>query len=282
MQHPRPTARTRDAGKAMQRRVDRKSSGSSASAGTIPLNCIELITLQLPNLHWCRLKVSSVQLHSVQFIRTTCFFTPAAIAIFAERLQASLARGPRRINSCAVMVKLLILGGAAARTEATALPTRASKPPDQCSNLLGAVAALNRRHPYCCADSWAQSQDCVRTWPELLGDRFSWRTCNVAVPHSGSDALSSQCRSIERRVENGMELEPESWAIIHTGGNDLYYSTPAEIGMLVATGFAHKAGCGACINLRPALLRRLCHHVQEAVIRLYGLGIRHIVLARRT
>ena len=127
------------------------------------------------------------------------------------------------------------------------------------------------------ADSWAQSQDCIRTWPELLGDRFGWRTCNLAVPHSGSDALSSQCQSIERRVENGMELESEAWAIIHTGGNDLYYSTPAEIGALVVAGFAHKAGCGVC-TLRPALITRLCDHVQAAVRRLYSLGIRHIVL----
>ena len=163
------------------------------------------------------------------------------------------------------MTKLLILGGAHSPSpfhskealrhtaQCVAQPTLASFSPPP-------------------ADSWV-SAGCDRSWAEQIGDQRRWNTHNVAVAGSSSESLTHQCRSIERSVERGMELAEDTWVIIHTGGNDLYYSTSAELGALCAV--RHRLTQSACRHYTslPCTLSQPCTptqrrawHISRAVV----------------
>ena len=121
-------------------------------------------------------------------------------------------------------------------------------------------------------DSWANSADHIHTWPELLARHWGWRLINLALPHSGSDALHVQMRDLCHLLAGhpGTTLGAEDLAIIHTGGNDLYYSQPSSLAAVAITGpFASV--------FAPHIGRSLSYNVQTLSIGLLNLGVRHIV-----
>jgi len=95
-------------------------------------------------------------------------------------------------------------------------------------------------------DSWARC-DGVHTWPELLGEQLGWATINVALPGSDSGTLELQLQLLAKVLErSGRQLHPDSWALVHTGGNDLLRTGPNGIIRAVV-----RTLCGCCACLPP-------------------------------
>ena len=67
-------------------------------------------------------------------------------------------------------------------------------------------------------DSWASSVDCIDTWPELIGQRWRWQLLNLAEPHSGSNRLNAQLRTLCESQLARDSITADDVAIIHTGG----------------------------------------------------------------
>ena len=123
-------------------------------------------------------------------------------------------------------------------------------------------------------DSWV----CSDTWPEIVARRWKWESINLAKPHSGSSMLSHQLHLLNSMVANARDdnmqlLDEDVVAIIHTGGNDLYFAPPAEVAALAG---AAVSGCHHCKH--PLIVSRLTTNVQRAVIQLMELGCRRIAL----
>lgn len=117
-------------------------------------------------------------------------------------------------------------------------------------------------------DSWANSADHIHTWPEMLATRWGRTLINLAMPHSGSDQLHVQQRDLCLLLSDRC-LGEDDLAIIHTGGNDLYFSQPSSLAALALSGpfaglFASQIG------------RSLSANVQDLVQGLIKLGVRHI------
>ena len=110
-------------------------------------------------------------------------------------------------------------------------------------------------------DSYVADPLVPRTWPILLADRLGWRAANFAVPGSGSSTLSRQLDRAARLVQAGeLELHPNAWALVHTGGNDLMRSSVPALSVLlraaVTTALPLCSGGGA---------RTLCDTITERV-----------------
>lgn len=126
-------------------------------------------------------------------------------------------------------------------------------------------------------DSWVNSEDgYIDTWPELLGQGWGRRTLNLATPSSGSVALGTQLKRLEKMVEHGEELDAEAIAIVHTGGNDLYFSSP--LSLVAVAGVGAVGGCCCTLPCQPMLARSLSANLRALVAGLAELGIRHVVL----
>lgn len=94
-------------------------------------------------------------------------------------------------------------------------------------------------------DSWARSEDAyIDTWAELLArpphapDGGRRRCLNFACAHSGSAELKRQLYRLFKTLEQAEEegLQDDALAIIHTGGNDLYFSSPVQLVAVAASG----------------------------------------------
>ena len=97
-------------------------------------------------------------------------------------------------------------------------------------------------------DSWARC-DGVHTWPELLGEHLGWPTINVALPGSDSATLELQFHLLRKVLErSGRELHPDSWALVHTGGNDVLRSGPNGIVRAVMRALCCCCACLPCCH----------------------------------
>lgn len=128
----------------------------------------------------------------------------------------------------------------------------------------------------------------VRSWAEHVGDRLGWRTLNVAVPGSSSRTLPRQLEHVRRLVRAGsVELHASTtWALVHTGGNDLLRSSAAELyavlraavaSALLCTGGGGSGGGGAAGGRRT-----LCDDIADDIAGLLegleSLGVHNVML----
>lgn len=120
-------------------------------------------------------------------------------------------------------------------------------------------------------DSWANSSDpTIDTWPEVVARRWGWRLINLAEPHSGSDGLDRQFMQLCRASrEHPVPFNEHDLAIVHTGGNDLYYSTPSSLAAVALSGPVANV-------FAPHIGRSLSAHVKALVMGLLELGVRRI------
>ena len=98
-------------------------------------------------------------------------------------------------------------------------------------------------------DSWACSQGDDRTWPELLADRLGWTSLNAAEPSSNSRSLLSQALWLQWMGES---VSADAWAIVHTGGNDLYFAPERQFGSFLGVGTARAACSCLCRGVDAA------------------------------
>ena len=121
-------------------------------------------------------------------------------------------------------------------------------------------------------DSWASSVDCIDTWPELIGQRWRWQLLNLAEPHSGSNRLNAQLRTLCESQLARDSITADDIAIIHTGGNDLYFCPPSSLAAVAASG----AACSVCPSRVATALSR---NLQSLIEGLITLGIRRYALS---
>ena len=123
-------------------------------------------------------------------------------------------------------------------------------------------------------DSWAAGDGCTPAWPEVMAERLGWSTLNFAEGHSCSSGLAEQARSLQRTFALGHPLHDDAWAIIHTGGNDLWFAPTREFAAVAAAGVASAACCWRWEP--PALLQGIATNVLELATRLRGMGVRNV------
>ena len=125
-------------------------------------------------------------------------------------------------------------------------------------------------------DSWAKCESIYDdAWPELLGQTLGWRVVNLAAGHSDSGRLQAQAGALERLVERGLELHEECVALVHTGGNDLWYASGTQFAGTGLLGLVATCGC-SCFS--PPLLRQIAQNIRGLSERLHDiLGVRRFV-----
>ena len=104
-----------------------------------------------------------------------------------------------------------------------------------------------------------------------MAERLRVVTLNFAEEYSCSSGLAEQARSL-RTFALGHPLHDDAWAIIHTGGNDLWFAPTREFAAVAAAASRARraAGGGA-----PALLQAIATNVLElATAR--GMGVRNV------
>ena len=121
-------------------------------------------------------------------------------------------------------------------------------------------------------DSWAAGDGCTPAWPEVMAERLGWSTLNFAEGHSCSSGLAEQARSLQRTFALGHPLHDDAWAIIHTGGNDLWFAPTREFAAVAAAGVASAACCWRWEP--PALLQAIATNVLELATRLRSVDSR--------
>lgn len=130
-------------------------------------------------------------------------------------------------------------------------------------------------------DSWVIS-DNSGSWPELVAWADGGRTLNCAVGHSTSAALDGQLEQAEAviaRSDGG--LHERATAIVHTGGNDLFFSTASQQASVAAAGAALVSSCGVCEGcaLLSPPVRAFSRRVHALLRGLVRLGLRRFVIA---
>jgi len=113
-------------------------------------------------------------------------------------------------------------------------------------------------------DSWAAYPLVAKTWPVELAHLCGVNALNFAVPGSRADQLEQQVEELITsplpvRTSAG-EINPESLAVIHTGGNDFMQKMGADL-------IEHLPG-GTEVNV-----------IREAMEALYGAGVRRFIVS---
>ena len=127
-------------------------------------------------------------------------------------------------------------------------------------------------------DSWAMGER-VDTWPELIAARSSGRTVNCAVGHSTSASLSGQWQEALFHLDEAGGLHEDALAIVHTGGNDLYFANPLSLLTLVASGAAIRLGCYRNYATMSPLLQHIAGNIAALVCSAYKRGVQRFIIA---
>ena len=133
-------------------------------------------------------------------------------------------------------------------------------------------------------DSYVADPLVPRTWPILLAERLSWRVANFAVPGSGSSTLSRQLDRATQLVRAGqLQLHPNAWALVHTGGNDLMRSSVSALSVVLRAAVATALPLSLCSGGgSTARARTLCDEVAERIASLAegleDLGVRNVLM----
>ena len=125
-------------------------------------------------------------------------------------------------------------------------------------------------------DSWVKD-DGYDTWAVLLARHWGLRALNVAEDDSVSADLANQFSDVAARVSSGLELAPDCLALVHSGGNDLHFSSPVHLMAVAAAGGVLSLGCGTC-GMLPSLVHTMSTNVASLVRNLLSLGVRRVAL----
>lgn len=130
-------------------------------------------------------------------------------------------------------------------------------------------------------DSWVRShvRD-LRTWPELLGDRLGWLTVNAAMPGSGSDMLLQQADDVEQLLsERSATLHEETWALVHSGGNDLLRGINEDfVNFVTRSAIRSMCCCSACC-CPIRIFDEIGDNMEALIERLHDdLGVKNVIL----
>lgn len=132
-------------------------------------------------------------------------------------------------------------------------------------------------------DSWATG-DMVDTWPEIIASKYGGRALNFAAPHSSSIALLEQLDEVTAFLAaSDASLNEDATAIIHAGGNDLYFSSPTGQVSVAAVGFllrclGRAADASACISLSPPV-QAFARNLHVLLRGLTKVGVHRFVVA---
>ena len=127
----------------------------------------------------------------------------------------------------------------------------------------------------------------ARSWADITGERLGWRSLNVAVPGSSSRTLPRQLEHVRRLVRAGsVELHETTWALVHTGGNDLLRSSAADLYAVLRAAVASALTCtggggggGGAVGGRRTLCDVIADDVAVLLEGLESLGVHNVMLA---